>query len=250
MSLQNWKFEENHVEEGYRAGQFASAETTLIAAGPPRLAQTAQGGTSTGTVYPIGLLENMALSQSKQIQRIYEIGSTRSYFIPGRVFGSVSLGRVFYYGPSLLRVQYAYYKNNSNGVSIGSDPPSLVDQGNYNQRINPNAALIDLNSLGDKSLHQVKVSPGDDYFFINLASDMFNQGHGLAVYFKDSNNNLVGACYLEDCFVQGHQLSVSSGSVLIMEGTSMQFDRLVPIKVTTAQTTGPATPGSGDLPTI
>jgi len=249
MSLQNWKFENEHVEKGYRSGQFASAETTLIAAGPPRLSQTAQGGTSTGTVYPIGLLENMALSQSKQVQRIYEIGSNRSYFIPGRVFGSVSLGRVFYYGPSLLRVQYAYYKNNSNGVRIGDIDPAVVDGGTYNQRIDPASALISLNSLGDESLHKVKVSPGDDYFFINLASDLFNQGHGLAIYFKDSNNNLVGACYLEDCFVQGHQLSVSSGSVLIMEGTSMQFDRVVPIKVTTTAAYNPGG-GGGVLPEI
>jgi len=234
MSVSNWNFSTDHVEQGLKSGQFASAETTLIAAGPPRLEQTAQGAGLTGTVYPIGLLDNMALSQSKQIQRIFEIGSSRSYFVPGRTFGSVSLGRVFYFGPSLLRVQYAYYKNNTNNVNIGNEAPSLVSPNTPDQRINPNAALIDLNSITAKSLHPVRQSPGDDYFFINLASDMFNQGHGLALYFKDSHNNLIGAGYLEDCFVQGHQMSVSSGSVLIMEGTSMQFDRLVPIRVTTS----------------
>jgi len=233
MSLQNWNFSTDHVEQGMKSGQFASAETTLIAAGPPRLEQTAQGAGSTGTVYPIGLLDNMALSQSKQIQRIFEIGSSRSYFVPGRTFGSVSLGRVFYFGPSLLRVQYAYYKNDANNIEIGNEPARIIANGTPNARINPNAALIDINSITSKSLHPVRQSPGDDYFFINLASDMFNQGHGLAIYFKDSHNNLIGAGYLEDCFVQGHQLSVSSGSVLIMEGTSMQFDRLVPIRVTT-----------------
>jgi hypothetical protein len=75
------------------------------------------------------------------------------------------------------------------------------------------------------------MSPGDDYFFVNLASDMFNQATGLAVYFKDSNSNLIGAMYMEDCMVQGHQMNIASGSVLIMEGASMQFDRLLPIKV-------------------
>lgn len=233
MSLNNWNFSTDHVEEGYAGGQFASAETTLVAAGPPRLSTASGGAGATGTVYPIGLLENIGISQSKQLQRIFEIGSSRSYFIPGRVIGSVSLGRVFYYGPSLLRVIYAYYKNDSDGVDIGTSAPgTLVDQGGPNERRDPNALLLDLNAVSAASTHNVKQSPGDDYFFINLASDMFNQAAGLAVYFKDSNNNLIGAMYLEDCFVQGHQISVSSGSVLIMEGATMQFDRALPIRVT------------------
>lgn len=232
MSLQNWNFQTDHVQRDFRNGQFASAETTLIAAGPPRLEQASGGSGASGTVYPIGLLESMGLSQSKQLQRIFEIGSGRSYFIPGRVIGSVSLGRVFYYGPSLLRVMYAYYKNEDNGVLIGNQGLGLLDTGSENERTDPNAALIDLNSISTASLHKVNQSPGDDYFFINLASDMFNQPTGLATYFKDSNSNLIGAMYLEDMFVQGHQLTVSSGSVLIMEGATMQFDRAVPIRVT------------------
>ena len=232
MSVNNWNFQTDHVQRDFRNGQFASAETTLVAAGPPRLSQ-ARGGGSTGTVYPIGLLENVGINQSKQVQRIFEIGSSRSYFIPGRVVGSVNLGRVFYYGPSLLRVIYAYYQNEENNIPIGSEDRSLIDEGTPNERRNPREQLIDLDTLSSASLHTINQSPGDDYFFINLASDMFNQPTGLAIYFKDSNNNLIGAVYLEDCMVQGHQMNVSSGSVLIMEGATMQFDRAVPITVTT-----------------
>lgn len=232
MSVNNWKFATDHVQGSFNNGQFASAETTLVAAGPPRLSQASAGAGTTGTVYPIGLLENIGVQQSKQIQRIFEIGSGRSYFVPGRVIGSVSLGRVFYYGPSLLRVIYAYYKNDTDNVNIGNEDRSLIDVGGPNERRNPNESLIDLNAISSASTHNVRQAPGDDYFFINLASDMFNQPTGLAVYFKDSNENLIGAMYLEDCMVQGHQMTISSGSVLIMEGASMQFDRVVPIRVT------------------
>lgn len=232
MSVNNWHYNTDHVQGDFKTGQFASAETTLVAAGPPRLQQAAGGSGPAGTVYPIGLLENIGISQSKQVQRIFEIGSSRSYFIPGRVMGSVSLGRVFYYGPSLLRVIYAYYKNDSDNILIGNEERGNIDAGTPNERQNPNQSLIDLNAITSGSTHDVKMSPGDDYFFINLASDMFNQPTGLAIYFKDSNNNLIGAMYLEDCMVQGHQMSISSGSVLIMEGATMQFDRVVPIRVT------------------
>src|SRR5579862_8328317 len=109
-SYSNWDFYNYHIQEDLIGGQFVSAESTLVAAGPPQASQTADGGT-TGGIYPIGLLESVGLQQSKQLQRIFEIGSTRSYFIPGRVIGSLSIGRTFYYGPSLLRVLYAYYNS-------------------------------------------------------------------------------------------------------------------------------------------
>ena len=177
-------------------------------------------------------MDSVGIQQQKQVQRIYEVGSSRSYFIPGRVAGGVSLGRVFYYGPSLLRVIYAYYKNEANNITIGNEDRSLIDVGTPNERRNPNESLIDLNAINTASIHSVQQSPGDDYFFINLASDIFNQPTGLAIYFKDSNDNLIGAMYLEDCMVNSHRMNISSGSVLISEGSSMEFDRVVPIRVT------------------
>jgi hypothetical protein len=58
----------------------------------------------------------------------------------------------------------------------------------------------------------------------------------MAVYFKDQNATSLAAFYLEYCYVQGHQLSVSAGSILVMEGASLQYDRLVPIKAMSGYT--------------
>lgn len=232
-SYTNWDFYNYHIQEDLIGGQFVSAESTLIAAGPPQVSQTSSGGTSgdatTSGVYPIGLLESMGLQQSKQLQRIFEIGSTRSYFIPGRVIGSLSIGRTFYFGPSLLRVLYAYYRHNRNDINFGNADPGARKIVNGQEVPDPKAAL--LNTVDANSLHQLKRSPGEDYFFVELASDLFNQPTGMAIYFKDQNSVSVGAMYLEFCYVQGHQLNVSSGSVLVMEGASLQYDRIVPIKV-------------------
>lgn len=232
-SFTNWDFSNVHVQQELQGGQFISAETSLIAAGPPEIGGTSPysdvTGASVESVYPIGLIENAGLSQSKQLQKIFEVGSSRSYFIPGRVIGSVNLGRMFYFGPSLLRVLYAYYFNNTNGINIGTDDPSTqITLSDGSSAVSPLARLL---NRGGNAFHQVRSSPGDDYFFINLASDLFNQPTGLAFYFKDANFNSVGAFYLEQLYVQGHQFSVSSGSVLIMEGASAQFDRIVPIKL-------------------
>lgn len=232
----NWDFSNFHVQQELQGGQFVSAETSLIASGPPSLSAnppfTDVPSSAIGSVYPIGLIENAGISQSKQLQKIFEVGSSRSYFIPGRVIGSVSLGRIFYYGPSLLRVMYAYYYNNANNINVGTEDPSAkITLEDGSQAVSPLARLLD---TGTQQYHKLHVSPGDDYFYVNLASDLFNQPTGLAFYFKDANFNSVGAFYLEQVYTQGHQFSISSGSVLVMEGASAQYDRIVPIKLLNA----------------
>lgn len=227
-SFSNWDFYNYHVQQDLIGGQFVSAESTLVAAGPPQVSQTGGGGT-TGGVYPIGLLESVGLQQSKQLQRIFEIGSSRSYFIPGRVIGSLSIGRTFYFGPSLMRVLYAYYKSNANSIVFGQSPVDSKKTIDGIEVPDPEAVLLDV--VQESSLHTLRRSPGEDYFFIELASDLFNQPTGMAIYFKDQNFVSVGALYLEFCYVQGHQMSISSGSVLVMEGASLQYDRIVPVKV-------------------
>jgi hypothetical protein len=228
----NWDFSNFHVQQELQGGQFVSAETSLVAAGTPEIggtgAYSAVPVTDVGAVYPIGLLENAGISQSKQLQKVFEIGSARAYFIPGRVMGSINLGRIFYYGPSLLRVMYAYYKNDTNNIDIGTEAGSAtITLADGSTSISPLARLL---SKGD-AFHQVRNSPGEDYFYVNLASDLFNQPTGLAFYFKDANFNSVGAFYVENVYVQGHQFTISSGSILVMEGASAQYDRIVPIRL-------------------
>lgn len=236
----SWDFSNYHVQQELQGGQFVSAETSLIASGPPEIGGTGPynstpvtttQATAVGTVYPIGLIENAGISQSKQLQKIFEVGSSRAYFIPGRVMGSISLGRLFYYGPSLLRVMYAYYKDGGekSGTEIGTDAADAtitLDDGSTAQ--SPLARLLE---KGGDTFHKLRMSPGEDYFYVNLASDLFNQPTGLAFYFKDANFNSVGAFYVENVYLQGHQFSVSSGSVLVMEGASAQYDRIVPIRL-------------------
>jgi len=233
-SFSNWDFHNYHVQQELGGGQFVSAESTLVGAGPPSLAGAninleTNRESQSGQVYPVGLLESVGLQQSKQLQRIFEIGSSRSYFIPGRVIGSLTIGRTFYFGPSLLRVLYAYYRNSANDIDIGTEAPGATIEIDNTTYPNPDSALLDKFAIGD--LHKLQRSPGDDYFFIDLASDLFSQPTGMAIYFKDGNMVSVGAMYLESCYVQGHQMTISSGSVLVMEGVSMQYDRIVPIKV-------------------
>ena len=231
-SFSNWDFINQHVqdESELSAGQFVSAESTLIAAGPPLLDHS-PGSThvlSNISVYPIGLLESFSLQQSKQLQKIFEIGSSRSYFIPGRVVGSITLGRTFYFGPNILKVLYAYYKNTSFKLGTKDFGTKLTVDG---RTIFDPAAKMIHDDVVEAALHSLKRDPGRDHFFIDIASDLFNQPTGIAIYFKSCDSVSVGAMYLEQMYLQGHQMSIASGSALIMEGVSGQYDRIVPIEM-------------------
>jgi hypothetical protein len=224
-SFSTWDFHNNRIVAESRGGQFVSAETTLIAAGPPSLSVSYTQGNVENQVYPLGLLESFGLQQNKQLQRIFEIGSSRSYFVPGRVIGSVSLGRAFYYGPSLMRAMYAYYKHAH--ISRKDASTSTIPVNGGYDITDPGNALIENAS----SLYHFRRNPGYDNLFIDLASDLFSQPTGMAVYFKTYDSRTVGAFYLEECYTQGHQLNISSGAVLIMEGAQIQYDMLTPIKM-------------------
>jgi len=232
--LSNWDFYNSRVERDVSGGQFVSAESTLIAAGTPELSGNTGANASAvpaaDSVYPIGLLESFGIQQSKQLQKIFEIGSSRAYFIPGRVIGALNLGRTYYFGPSLLRVLYAYYKADAAGdVQFTVDGAAELTLPNGQKIPNPKTPLIP----GAQAV-RINRNPGVGHFFIDLASDLFSLPIGLGVFFKDLQNNSLGAMYIEQCYVQGHQFSVSSGSVLIMEGASLQYDRIEPIEYLTA----------------
>jgi hypothetical protein len=218
-SLSQWSPYEDNVQGGMTDGRFMNAAYTVVCAGPPRLSQVGGpeflGAALTGgsaaedmLAYPIGVIQNFNLSHNMQLSRIFELGSVRSYFIPGRVMGQIGLGRVLYHGPSLLRVLYAYYTD--------IIPPTFVDP------VFPNIATVD-------NLHDVIIPPGYENIFLNLASDLFTQPVGLLLMMKDSNEQTLGAGYFESCYIPNHSISTDAMGTLIQEQAGVQFERMVPV---------------------
>jgi len=158
----------------------------------------------------VGVVQNFGLSQNMNVSRIFEIGSERSYFIPGRAVGQLQLSRIMYHGPSLLRVLYAYYQD--------LVPPTLVAP----VFANAGAATV-------ANPHDVKIPPGYENIFLNLASDLFKQPIGLMLLMKDSNEDTMAAQYLESCYVPNHSLSTDAMGTVMQESCGVQFERIIPI---------------------
>ena len=231
--LTNWQFHSMHVETNQVQTRAIAADSTLLAGGPPFLSNLGaldarpkllseagiqldeQLGTSTRTeemntssdiLMPMGLTEQFTLTQNKQTQRIFEIGSSRSYIIPGRTIQALNLGRIFFNGPSLLRILYGVYQD------VG---------GSFSGSVESYTIEVDL---------QLKAGYGQ--FLINLGSDLFNYPFGLGVFLRDQSGRWYGAYYCEYAFVNGYSMSISSGSILLVEGATAQFDTIRPIDIT------------------
>lgn len=234
-TLTAWNFHTMHVQTNQLEATAISAESTLLAGGPPMLEQLretdpgptvlTEGGLQTGpnagapnttpefssrsdVLLPMGLVEQFTIQQNKQQQQIFEIGSARSYIIPGRVIQTMSIGRIFFNGPSLLRVLYGAYKD------AGRMP---------NFEAGTEAVQVS---------YAVDLPAGYGQFLINLGSDLFNQPFGLGVFHRDQMSRWYGAYYCEYAHVQGYTMSMSAGSSLLVEGTTAKFDTIRPIDIT------------------
>lgn len=209
---------------------FASGESIAIACGPPRLANI--GGSLAAAAQlnsgaeqfarPMGFIQNFALSQNMNLMRFFEVGSYRAFFIPSKVIPTASISRVYYNGPSLLRAIYAYYQDLL--------PPTIVPS------VFPNNAKL-------VNPHNVIIPPGYENVFMNLQSDMFRQPVGLLVYMKDSNDEVLGAFYMEQAYVQSHNCGFDAAGIVVQEGVSIQCERIVPVAVSSlALVTGISNP--------
>lgn len=224
-SFEQWKPYNNYVQSGGEGpgmvdGKYLSGALLGLFAGPPRMASLggnlavgaalSSPGAASQLVYPIGITQNFNLSQNKQIQKIFELGSERSYQIPGRTMGQLSLGRILYHGPNLLRVLYAYYQDLL--------PPTLSP-----------ALFPNVGSSAMPNPHDVQLPPGYENFYINLQSDLFNQPIGLMAVLKDSNEDTYGASYFEACHIPSHTLGTDAQGVIMQEQCAIQYEWLVPI---------------------
>lgn len=222
-NFSDWSPYTNYVQAGMVDGAYANAGFTMLAAGPPRIANIggaaafAQAVSGTGQaanqiVLPIGIVQNFQLSHTRQFNRIFELGSERSYFITGRTVGQLGLGRIYYHGASLLRLLYAYYQDLL--------PPTVVP-----------AMFLNAGASSVANPHNVVIPPGYENIYLNLASDLFTQPIGILMYIRDINQDALGAVYFEACYLPNHTWATDAQGVLIQESVAVQFERAVPVAI-------------------
>jgi len=160
------------------------------------------GTTATGASFKatdmlaIGHLQSLNFTQQKATQPVMAIGSGRSFYVSGKAQGQASLGRLFVNGRNLMRVLMHNMRR--------SDGP-------------------DITKFDEKPAHTK-----DATFLINLDSEMYLIPIGLGVLFRDKVHHTLGSFYAELTMITSYAISATAGQNMIMESTSLLFDRLCP----------------------
>jgi hypothetical protein len=235
-TLQDWKnrFGSQSVQNnnGTFGADFLSSESTVMFAGPASYPAT--GGLE--NFIPIGLVQNVQISQQKQIQQLYEIGSRKPMFIPGRTVTSGGVSRILFDGPSLMYAMYLRgQKGEDNATSAFMSPEgtpwsplgSGSTVGSWYSDVP--AEMHGAVTLGGdtipgefKNENNDKDTPRPGYFFINLASSFFNRPTGIGFVLYDMEGNPYGGMYLENCYIQAHTFSVASQQTVLVENVSFR----------------------------
>ena len=202
----DWTFTEGHVQAVPESGDFLSSESVVICAGPSTVPDIVDN------IVPIGLVQNATVTQNKQIQQLYEIGSRQPIFVPGRTVVQAALSRILFDGPSLMRALYKIVQPDQSGPTVEH--------------------LAQLDSASNP-----ENTPGNPYqdgqnqakFFINLASEFFNKPIGLGFMLNNIENQKYGGFYLENCLIQSHQLSLAGQQTILVENVGIRCSRVVPL---------------------
>lgn len=204
----DWDFRNGYVDtqitdatgsgDPYSGENFISSESILIAVGPPKFSGLER-------IYSVGVIQNFNMAQNKNVQQLFEVGSRDTILMPGRTFIQATIARIMFNGPSLMKALYADYWT----PLPGGQPNS--------QNLNP---VVDYSQL-----------PGapNGHLWLNLAATFFNKPMGIALLLHDAEDEPFGGTYLENCLVQAHNLTLSSGQTVVAENVAIRVGKVVPI---------------------
>lgn len=235
QGMDQWRPYGEHVQGGLPDNNYISAKHVLLMVGPPFLRQVgvvpggSAGKAANTVVYPLALSQGFNLGMNQATLRLFEIGSQRSYPFSGRAVGQASLSRPVYHGPSLLRSLYAYYDTAVDTAEGAFQVRPLMQTGGAGFK--PFTDNGSRNAVRKAGLNTIRVPPGYDNLFVNLASDLFAQSFGFFVLMKDNELNNYGAFFIESCLVPNYSIGFDANGLLVQESASIQFERIQPVRL-------------------
>lgn len=208
--MSTWDFRHQHVQQ-FDSNEIASqigSKSVLISVGPPNFDPEGQS-------VVVGMVQNLSMQQQRQIMEIFEIGSQRRYYADNPHRNMLQMSRILFSGPSFMKLLASGILNQ--GVMPGPNP----------RGVNQFAGLFEAgnrNAVGSNPNGQ---------FFINLASDVFNNPLGVMLQFRESRGHGgsvdYGSIYCEVAKVQGHNMAMNSQMWMIQEDVSILFENVVPL---------------------
>ena len=101
ITVPQWKYHDQNLQGSITQKDFTRGDRTVI-----YTAKTPLPNETSVTMKPVGLIQGLSHSEQKQLQVIFELGSSAPMIIPGLTQGQLSLQRVLLNGPDFLNAIY------------------------------------------------------------------------------------------------------------------------------------------------
>ena len=189
--VNDWNYRANNVGQltpNDYIGKFIEGETILLAAGPPVYDPDSMDDIA--QMHVIGMTQQVGITEGKQIQRVFEIGSRKGFLVPGRAAGSMVISKIWANSDSLLGSLYR---------EVATDQEPFYRE------------------------------PGYNYKFTNLQSELFNYPIGILMMIHDQNDDMVAASFFECCYVNSRNWGVSAQGVVTAENVRIDYEEQYPI---------------------
>ncbi len=214
-----------------RVGSHLNSAYLTVSFGPPKLTVNSGVGIKGITV---GLVQDLSLIQQRQVARLMEVGNKEQWLVPSKTQSSLQLRRVLYDGPTILKYMgYAlvggrdepFVLRESNSVGADHD----LRQGAENHKYQ---AMLE--EVGyPEGQYPKGESPGVGDFWINLASELFNNPIGILLDLKQKmpDGELVsyGGVYLESCLVSSYTFQVLAENRFLSEAVAVEYTKTIPM---------------------
>lgn len=187
-------FRNKHVDENLDSSKFLSSYRTVIYSkkADSTKVQDLDGSKDTSSFRAIGVVTAWNWSESRNVDRVFELGSDIPYLIPGYTMGQLSLNRVMLNGSDVVNALY-------NGEQESSTKSNDTDNVNKN-----------VTSIKD-------ITTPLDILFVAFPTN----GGGTTRYSKVFKN----------CQISSRSESVNAGQVIIAEGVQIEYETIVGLKL-------------------
>lgn len=108
ITVPTWEYHDKTIQGNIENSDFTRADRVVLFAAPTPLP-----GETSVTMKPIGMVQSMSHSENKQIQQLFELGSSVQTLIPGLTTGSLQFQRVMISGKDMLNAIYHGPDNNN-----------------------------------------------------------------------------------------------------------------------------------------
>lgn len=189
-----WQYHDTNIQNGYK-DDFTRSDRTVVFVRP----SVGYGKQQSSAFRPVGFIQGMSHQEQKQLQLLYELGSSAPMIIPGLTQGNISISRVLLNGYDFLNTIYSTEADEKAGNPI---PDSKIIR-----------SIRDLDRPFDLFLAKYRVYGND---FEEL---------------KGTQNKPVQSQVFQGCHIQSRSEQIQAGGQVVMEQVQIMYEKIPSLKI-------------------